>query len=124
MPMKRILLPLSLFVVLACSAIAATIAVLSQSTVINTSTTAPIQVTNASIGASSVTLIGMKGPQTTNTTTVWVGYGLSVNGQQGIPVNPGQIVTLQLDPGAAFFSLSNIWFDVTTANDGLTVIYD
>jgi hypothetical protein len=107
--------------------VGAVISVMKQFNVVNASTSTPAQFTNAPIIATGVTLIGMKGPQTTNTTTVWVSYGVSTDGQQSVPVAPGQIVNLtldNLDNGRANYVLSNLWFDVSTANDGLTVIYD
>lgn len=104
--------------------VAAVIIVMGQFATLNSSTTVPAQITNAAIQATSVTLIGLKSPQTTNTSTVWVSYGQSVDGAQTVRVNPGEIINLALAEGRAFFVLSNIWFDVTTANDGITVIYD
>lgn len=107
--------------------VGAVISVMKQFTVVNSSTSAPAQFTNAPIIATGITLIGMKGPQTTNTSAVWVGYGVSGDGLQGVRVNPGEIINLtldNLDNGRANYVLSNLWFDVSTANDGLTVIYD
>lgn len=120
--MKRIIFFLCILV--ACVAGAATLSVMQQFNVVNSSTSAPAQVTNSAIQATAITLIGMKAPQTSNSTTVWVSYGQDANGIQSVPVGPGFVVNLVLDPGRAIFVLSNLWFDVTTANDGLTVIYD
>lgn len=104
--------------------VGAVLSVMKQFNVTNASTSTPAQVTNAPIIATSITLIGMKGPQTTNATTVWVGYGISTDGALGVAVPPGEIRTLVLGEGRANFVLSNLWFDVSTANDGITVIYD
>lgn len=113
--------------ILACSVIVtvgAVIVVMGQFTKVNSDTGTPVQLTNAAIRATAVTLLGLKAPQTTNTSAVWVGYGQSADGAQPVRVNPGEIINLSLGEGRADFVLSNIWFDVTTANDGITVIYD
>lgn len=112
------------FIVAVTVVVAATISVMQQFTTVNSNTGTPVQLTNAPIMATAVTLIGTKAPQTTNTTTVWVSYGQSANGAQAVPVAPGSVVNLVLDPGRAFFVLSNIWMDVSTANDGVTVLFD
>lgn len=92
-------------------------------TVVNSSTTAPIQLTNTTLKVRSVTLLGKKGPQTTNATTVFVGF-TSGNGEQVLSIDPGSAIGMKSVDGLRSLSLSNIWFDVTTANDGLVVIYE
>lgn len=104
--------------------VGAVISVMGQFSMVNASTSAPKQLTNAAIVATAVTLIGNSAPQTANAGTVYVSYGVSGNGLQAVPIASGQIVNLKLDEGRAFFVLSNIWFDVSTANDGLTILYD
>ena len=120
---KAILLPI-IFIVPVIAIVAATLYVMAQFTVVNSSTSSPIQITNAPIQATAVTFIGLKAPQTSNTTTVWISYGQSANGAQTVRVNPGEIINATLDEGRAFFVLSNFWMDVTTANDGVTVLFD
>lgn len=104
--------------------VGAVISVMGQFSMLNSSTSAPKQLTNAAITATAVTLIGNSAPQTANAGTVYVSYGVSGNGLQAVPIASGQIVNLKLDEGRAFFVLSNIWFDVSVANDGLTILYD
>lgn len=104
--------------------VGAVISVMGQFTMLNSSTSAPKQLTNAAIVATAITLIGNSAPQTANAGTVYVGYGISTDALQPIAVASGQIVNLRLDEGRANFVLSNIWFDVSVANDGLTILYD
>ena len=90
----------------------------------NASTATPAQFTNASFQVRAMTLRGMGrsgSPRTTNTTTVWVGP-MSGNDLQPYSVDPGSEVVIQAPPGH-WIDMSNWWFDVTTANDGLIVIY-
>lgn len=104
--------------------VGAVISVMGQFTMLNSSTTVPKQLTNSAVVATAVTLIGNSAPQTANAGTVYVGYGISTDALQPIAVASGQIVNLRLDEGRANFVLSNIWFDVSVANDGLTILYD
>lgn len=95
-----------------------------QCIVINTSTAVPIQLTNNNLRVRSLALIGKKDFQSTNTTAVSVGWNDPVNGHQGLTIDPGQGVTLKAIDGKSFFFPSNIWMDVSTANDGLLMIYE
>ena len=93
--------------------------------VVNSSTSAPAQVTNARIEARSVLLIGKKSTQTSNTTAVYISVsGQSANGAQSITIDPGAWAIINPNKSDKYVMLSNIWFDVTTANDGLIVIYE
>jgi len=90
---------------------------------VNSSTSTPTQLTNTTIKARSVTLFGFKAMQSSNTSTVYIGFSLT-DGAQGIPVIPGGSATLKSADGQRSLSLSNIWFDVVTANDGLLIYYE
>lgn len=122
--MKKVMSIAVCFIVIASIATAAVLSVMSQFSVTNGSTGTPVQITNAPIVATAVTLMGFSAPQTANAGDVYVSYGLSDNGAQAVKVSSGSIVNLALGEGRAFFVLSNIWMDVATGNDGLTVIYD
>jgi hypothetical protein len=104
--------------------VGAVLSVMGQFSMVNSSTTIPKQLTNSAVVATAVTLIGNSAPQTANAGTVYVGYGISTDALQPIAVASGAIVNLRLDEGRANFVLSNIWFDVSVANDGLTILYD
>lgn len=105
--------------------IAQQIAVMKQFTVVNGSTTVPVQLTNAPITATAVTLYGTKTPQGANVGDVYVSYGQSADGLQATKITSGSFVTLSLQwPGRASFVLSNIWLDVGNVGDGVTVLYD
>jgi len=89
----------------------------------NTSTTVPVQLVTTNLYVKSVTLIGKSFWQTTNATSVHVGFGNSTNTRQGISIDPGSYATITA-PFQSVHNLSNIWLDVTTANDGVIVIYE
>ncbi|MCG3769087.1 MAG: hypothetical protein JW384_00206 [Nitrosomonadaceae bacterium] len=105
-------------------AVGAVLSVMKQFSVTIAVAGTAAQLTNASLAATSITLIGCSAPQVTNTSAVWVSYGQSGSDLQAVRVNPGEIINLTLDPGQAFFSVSNVWFDVKSNNDGLTILYD
>lgn len=89
----------------------------------NTSTTVPVQLVTTNLYVKSVTLIGKSFYQTTNTTAVHIGFGNSTNTRQGITIDPGSYATITA-PFQSIHNLSNIWLDVSTANDGVIVIYE
>ena len=121
--MKRLLLALCLLVPIAI-AIAQSTFTFSEWVVVNSSTATPVQLTNSNLKVRSLTLIGKKTDQTTNTTAVHITFGDSANGNQGLTIDPGMGITIRsIDTGRAFFP-SNIWLDVTTANDGLVIFYE
>ncbi len=90
---------------------------------VNSDTAVPKQFTNTTISAKSVTVLGFKSPQTSNTTTVWIGWQ-SGNGTQEVPVIPGGSAVFKAVDGQRFANISNFWYDVTTANVGVIVIYE
>ena len=84
----------------------------------NTSTSATVKFsTNQKF--KTCTILGLRSPQTTNTTMVF--FGSSTNSQP-YGVTPGGTVTITSQPGE-FYNFSDFWLKVTTANDGLTIIY-
>jgi len=87
---------------------------------VNNSTTVPAQLTNTSVFVKGITLIGKHG-RTTNATTVWIGLS-STDGTQEYAVDPGAQVIINAQP-LHWLDLSNWWYDVTTAGDGLTVFF-
>lgn len=119
--MKKLAIPMA-FLAVPFLAYAATLK-FGQWVVVNSSAATPVQLTNSSLVVNSLTLIGKKSYQTTNTTAVYVGFS-SANGEQGISIDPGASVVIKDVTGNRTLSVSNIWLDVTTANDGVVVIYD
>jgi len=95
-----------------------------QYVIINSSTTVPIQLTNNAQYARSVTVFGKNAFQTTNTGAINLGFGTSVNGLMGITVDPGSAITIKSINGQDTFALSNIWLDVSIANDGAVVYWE
>lgn len=116
---KRIALALAIV----CGIATAADLKMGQWVVVNSSTSAPVPLTNITLSVNSVTLIGKNGYQTTNTTAVHVGFS-SANGEQGITIDPGAAIVIKDATLRRTLSVSNIWLDVTTANDGVVVIYD
>lgn len=121
--MKKLIL-LALLSILPIMIIAQTRFSFAQYVIVNSSTTTPIQLTNTAMQVRSVTIIGKKGYQTTNTTAINIGVGTSTDGLMGLTVDPGLAITLKSIQPNATFSLSNIWLDVTTANDGAVVYWE
>ena len=88
----------------------------------NTDAAVPVRMApRAGTYATSVTLVGNRLWQTTNTGTVYIGPN-STNGAQAIAITTGQIVTLSFTP-AQWVDLYDWYLDVATTNDGVCVIY-
>lgn len=121
--MKTTTITLSLILALSVAVVAQSTFKFATFASVNSSTAAPKQFTNATLAAKSVTVMGYKSPQTSNTTTVWIGWS-SGNGAQEVPLPPGEIIVFKAVDNQKFQNLSNFWFDVTTANDGVVVIYE
>lgn len=85
----------------------------------NTSTSANVKISATTKRFKTATIIGLRSPQVTNTTMVFI--GTSTNSQP-YGVTPGGTVTITSQPGE-FYNWSDFWLKVTTANDGLTIIY-
>lgn len=110
------------FLLLACAVISQTPVAIGQFVVVNANADPPIALTNTAIKATRLTLLGLKGNRSTNTSMVYVGY-ISNNNSQIIGILPGEPVSLLCEPGKAFV-LSSIWLDVETAGDGVAVTYE
>lgn len=95
-----------------------------QFVVLNSSTATPVQLTNGNMLVRSVTILGKKGYQTTNTTSINIGFGTNADGQMGLTIDPGQGITIKAIRQDGRFALSNIWLDVTTANDGAVILWE
>ena len=94
----------------------------NQFYVTNTSTTVPVHMApRRGTFATSVTVIGNSLWQTTNTGTVYIGPN-STNACQAIAVTSGSTVTLSFTAGQ-WVDLYDWYVDITSANDGVCVIY-
>jgi len=121
--MKKIPLIL-LAIAIAGIAVAQSVLKFGQWVVVNSSTTTPVALTNISLNVNSITLIGKKTYQTTNTSAVYIGF-TNANGEQGVTIDPGgSAVIKDSKTPPRTISVSNIWLDVSTAGDGVIVIYD
>lgn len=81
----------------------------------------PVQFTNAITQAGSVTVLGKSAPRTDNVGDVYIGI-TSGNDTQAYKIAPGGEVVIPLGVGEVT-DLQHWYVDVTTANDGVTVIY-
>jgi len=99
---------------------------IAQIWVTNTSTTVPIQLVTTNLQFTSATIRGMRFNQITNTGPVHIGFGKSVNGEQGLTIDAGSWITISggTAHGGALYNMSNIWMDVSTANDGVVIFYE
>ena len=106
--------------------IAQTAVAIGQFVVVNAADDPPVALTNAAAGFSTkvkkLTFLGLKGHRSTNTSMVYVGW-LSNNNTQIIGIPPGEPISPLCKEGE-FFDLSKIWLDVTTAGDGVAVLYE
>ena len=94
--------------------------------VTNASTTVPTNFVAGlggatNIYASRITILGKISPRATNTSIVYIGP-VSTNDFQPYPVQPGGEVTIAA-PDTAPFNLRDWYVDVTTTNDGITIIF-
>lgn len=129
MPMKKIIpfIPVVLLVALFILPSSAqnritgtTIYVTNNSTTVPTNLTAGVSATT-NIFARRVTIIGKASPRSANTSTAYIGF-TSGNDTQPYPVLSGGEVVLRI-PDNETINLANIWVDVGTAGDGVTIIY-
>ena len=88
---------------------------------ISTATGTPTAWTNASTWVRKVTILGKKAARTDNVGTVYIGP-TSANDTQGFAIVAGGEATLEAAPGT-LINLADWYVDVTTANDGVMLIY-
>ena len=120
--MKKTLIGICVLSLLASVIVAQTIRAIGQFVVVNAADDPPVALTNTVIKAKKVTFIGLKGNRSTNTSMVYIGW-TSNNNAQIIGILPGEPVS-PLCPEGEVFNLSAIWLDVTTAGDGVAVLYE
>lgn len=90
--------------------------------VVNTSTTVPKQLTNATVYCTSFTIEGKAAAQgAANAGTLYLGMS-ATDGVNSYPILSGGIYMWN-DPKGRQFDLSTLYIDVTSANDGVTVTY-
>jgi hypothetical protein len=120
--MKRILVAILAIVVLSVVGVAvAQLAGFGQFTTVNASTAAPIQITNGVTFCNGFNVYGRKGPRTANTGIVYIGM-TSGDDTQTISVAADAEVVITAPPNK-FIDLSKWYFDVATANDGVTIVF-
>ena len=120
--MKTIVLLALLSIISPLTPLAQTPMAVGQFVVINAASTTPAVLTNATIKAISITLIGRKANRTDNTGTVWVGFQ-SADDSQPIKVAAGATVGISIPAGRSIV-LSSLYLDVETNNDGVLVLYE
>lgn len=87
---------------------------------LNSSTGSSEQFTNATTLVSSAMVIGKKSLTATNTSAVRIGWATNTT---YFVINPGQAYIIEF-PDRRQFRLSELYFDVETANDGVVVSYE
>lgn len=93
-----------------------------QFAVANSSTTTPAQLTNAPLLATSFTIIGKASAQgAANAGSVYIGTS-SVDGANHYEIASGTYHVFTAEKGQAF-RLSDFYFDVTSANDGVCILW-
>lgn len=94
-----------------------------QFAVVNASTTVPVQLTNnTQITANTITVIGKASAQgSANVGSVYIGTS-SADGANSFEILSGQIYNFTAPRGQSF-RLSDFYIDVTSANDGVCIIY-
>lgn len=110
-----------LFLILAIAgALAQVIKGTGQFSKTNASTTVPVVFTNATLQVMEVTILGKSAPRTDNVGDIYVGT-TSGNDTQAFKIAPGGEASIKVTSG--YIDLASWYVDVTTANDGVTVIY-
>jgi hypothetical protein len=117
--MKRYIVSLLLIAGLS-AAIAQAIKGTGQFSTVNSTAATPAQFTNATVLCMEVTILGKSAPRVDNTGDIYVGP-TSSNDTQAFKIAPGGEVVIKVTSG--FINLAGWYVDVTTANDGVTVIY-
>ena len=94
--------------------------VTNSSTSVPTNFTAGVSATT-NIFASVITVIGKASPRSANTSTCYVGT-TATDDMQPYPIVSGGQITITA-PAGKTFNLKDLWVDVGSANDGITIIY-
>ena len=81
----------------------------------------PVQLNVTTLPFIKAIFVGVKGPRTNNTGTVYLGIGGS-NDSQFIPIAAGTLLSLEA-PQPQYFDFSHLWLDAATAGDGVLVFY-
>lgn len=81
----------------------------------------PVQFTNGTTWVRGFTVMGKKAVRTDNVGTVYFGP-TSANDTQPVPLASGEVAIFKAPPGT-LFDLSTWYVDVTTANDGVVIIF-
>ncbi len=97
-----------------------TIYVTNASTSVPTNLTAGVSATT-NIYAEAITILGKPSPRGANTSTCYIGTSSGNDTQPYQLVSGGEIV-IKAPPNTKF-NLRDLWVDVGTGNDGVTVIY-
>lgn len=97
-----------------------TIYVTNNSITVPTNFTAGVSA-STNIFARRITVIGKASPRAINASTCYVGF-TSGNDTQAQPVTAGGEVVISI-PDNEKINLANLWVDVGTAGDGITIIY-
>lgn len=86
----------------------------------NSDTAVPVAFTNVSVQVMEVTILGKSAPRVDNTGDIYVGT-TSGNDTQAFKISPGGEAIIRVTGGT--INLAHWYVDVTTANDGVTIIY-
>lgn len=117
---NRIVVAVALLLVAAGVAVAQSVARSAVFVKLNSSTSNSEQFTNATTTVRSAMVIGKKSLTATNTTAVRIGWATNTT---YFVINPGQAYVIEF-PDRREFRLSDLYFDVETANDGVVVSYE
>jgi hypothetical protein len=117
---NRIIIAAAMLLVAGGIAIAQSIARSAVFVKVNSSTSSSAQFTNNTFTVRSAMVIGKKSLTATNTTAVRIGWATNTT---YFVINPGQAYVIEFADKREF-RLSDLYFDVETANDGVVVSYE
>lgn len=116
--MKRTFVAMLLLIGLA-AALAQALKGTGQFSKTNSSAATPVAITNV-LRCMEVTILGKSAPRVDNVGDVYIGP-TSANDTQAFKISPGGEVLIKVTSGE--INLGDWYLDVTTANDGVTVLY-
>lgn len=119
--MKRYIVLAVLLLGLA-AAIAQSVKGTGQFSKTNADAAVPVALTNTTILCKEVVFLGKSAPRTDNTGDVYIGEK-SGNDVNAFKLAPGDQAVVRVQDPAGFINLANWYVDVTTASDGVTVIF-